>query len=387
MARDNTSSIKPIPRTDDLRLSFAQERLWFLDQLEPGSNAYNIPLAIQLKGELNVKALMDSINAIVSRHETLRTHFAVREEMPIQVIGDIKIELSQDDLTALALETLEHEVKTRAKEEGLKPFDLSTGPLLRCRLLKLSGLEHVLLLTMHHIVTDGWSLGVLFMELSACYTAFSEGRQPKFAELPIQYADFAQWQREWLSDEVLASQLTYWREKLADLPTLELPTDYPRPVNQAYNGSSEILTLDAELSGQLRLLSRQSGLTLFMTLLGGFAVLMQRYSGQQDIVVGAPDANRNRAELEALIGFFVNSLVMRIDVSGNPSFRELLQRVNETAFGARKHQDVPFEKLVDEIRLERDRSQNPLFQVMFALQKRTPQTTGIQGADARTSRL
>ncbi len=366
-------------RDGDLPLSFAQERLWFLDQLEPGSTAYYMPLALRLEGELSVTALEDSLNAIVDRQEGLRTHFTQHQGKPFQIIEDATIKLVQEDLSALSSVTLEDEVKTRLDAEALQPFDLNAGPLLRCRLLRLSDHEHVLLLTIHHVISDGWSLGVLFRELGACYGAFSRGEQPVLAELPIQYADFAVWQREWLSGEVLASQMAYWREKLDDLSTLNLPTDRPRPAVQTYAGSGEKMALDAELSQQLKSLSRQAGVTLFMTLLGAFAVLMHRYSGQDDVVIGSPIANRNRSELEDLIGFFVNSLVMRTDVSGDPSFRELVQRVNRTALDAYEHQDLPFEKLVDEIQPDRDLSHNPLFQVMFALQNAPAESLDLRG--------
>jgi amino acid adenylation domain-containing protein len=379
MGEEQADIIPVADREGKLPLSFAQERLWFLGQLEPDSTAYNMPLALRMKGELSVAALENSLNAIVSRQKGLRTHFTLYQGKPFQIIEDMTIELKQDDLSMLTSEMLEDEVKARIDAEALQPFDLNTGPLLRCSLLRLSDHEHVLLLTMHHVISDGWSLGILFRELGACYEAFSRGEQPALAELPVQYADFAVWQREWLSGEVLASQMAYWREKLEDLSTLNLPTDFPRPAVQTYTGSSEKMTLDAELSKRLKTLSRQASVTLFMTLLGGFSVLMHRYSGQEDIVLGSPIANRNRSELEDLIGFFVNSLVIRTDISGNPSFRELVQRVNRTALDAYEHQDLPFEKLVDEIQPERDLSHNPLFQVMFSLQNAPVDSLGLKG--------
>ncbi|MDH3276218.1 MAG: amino acid adenylation domain-containing protein, partial [Gammaproteobacteria bacterium] len=371
--------IPVVERSGDLPLSFAQERLWFLDQLEPGSTVYNMPLAIRLKGDLSVAGLMNSLNTIIRRQEGLRTRFAMHQGKPIQIIEDVGIELAQDDFSALPPETVESEVKARVDAEGLRPFDLSTGPLLRGRLLRLSDQEHVLLLTMHHIISDGWSLGVLFRELGACYAAFGEGEQPVLAELPIQYADFAVWQRDWLSGEQLEIQLAYWREKLEGLSTLNLPTDRSRPAIQTYAGAYETLRLDVELSKQLTSLSKQAGVTLFMTLLGAFVVLMHRYSGQDDVVIGSPIANRNRSELEDLIGFFINMLVLRLDLTGNPGFRELLGQVQETALGAYQHQDIPFEKLVEILQPTRDRSRNPLFQVQFALQNAPMKALELKG--------
>ena len=338
-----------------------------------------MPLVIRLKGDLSLVALMNSLNAIVRHQEVLRTHFKVHQGKPFQVIEDAVIDLPQDDLSSLAAEDLDREIRAQVDAEASRRFDLSTGPLLHSRLLRLSDREHVLLLTMHHIISDGWSLGVLFRELGNCYTAFNMGEQPEFAELPIQYADFAAWQRQWLSGEVLATQQAYWQQKLADLETLNLPTDRPRPTIQTYAGAYESMKLDAGLSRQLEVLSKREGVTLFMTLLAGFAVLMHRYSGQDDVAIGSPIANRNRSELEGLIGFFINMLVMRLDLSGTPGFRELLSQVQETAMGAYKHQDIPFEKLVELIQVDRDRSRNPLFQVQFALQNAPIEPLQLEG--------
>ncbi len=368
-------------RNHPLPLSFAQERLWFLDQLQPDSAAYNMCLSLRLSGELNVVALTESLNTIVDRQQTLRTHFGMHQGKPIQIIDAAGIELRQDDLSALASDALEGEIKTRVNKAALQPFDLGTGPLLRSRLLRLSDHEHVLSLTMHHIISDGWSLGVLFRELGTCYAAFTEGKQPLLPELPIQYADFAVWQRDWLSGEVLDSQLTYWQQKLKDLTPLELPVDRPRPAVKTYNGASEALKLDSKLCKKLEQLSQQAGVTPFMTLLAGFAVLMQRYCGQDDIVIGSPIANRNRSELEQLIGFFINTLVLRLDVSGNPDFRTLLGQTQETTLGAYQHQDIPFEKLVEVLQPDRDRSRNPLFQVQFSLQNAPIEPLKLKGLE------
>ena len=372
--------IKPVPRTGDLPLSFAQERLWFLSQLEPGSISYNMTLAVRLKGELSVAALLSSLNAIMHRHEALRTVFVNRQGQPIQLIEEVvKVDLPHEDLSTLPLESRDVELKLRHKEEVSQPFNLSHGPLLRGRLLKLSKTEHVLLLTMHHIIYDGWSLGILFRELGESYAAFSAGHQPAFDELPIQYADFAAWQREWLSGEVLDKQLNYWKQQLNNLPTLALPTDNPRPVSQTFNGALETISISAELKSQLDALGKDNNSTLFMTMFAAFSVLLQRYSGQDDIAIGTPIANRNRAELENLIGFFVNMLVLRADLQEDPNFISLLESIQSMTLEAFEHQDVPFEKLVELLQPERDRSRNPLFQVQFALQNVPLEPLVLQG--------
>ncbi|MCP4766410.1 MAG: amino acid adenylation domain-containing protein, partial [Gammaproteobacteria bacterium] len=372
--------IPVVDRADDLPLSFAQERLWFLDQLEPGSSAYNIPGAIKLQGSLDIEALRQSLQAIIDRHEVLRTAFVMQDEQAVQKIIEVQdVELPIEDLSALAEPARSVELQRMLREAALLPFDLAGGPMLRGCLFRLTNDEHVLLVCMHHIASDGWSLGIFVRELGALYAAFSRGQQPELKPLLVQYVDFAAWQREWLSGEQLEAQLAYWRQQLADLPTLVLPTDRPRPPVQTFNGATIEQGLTSELSHQLSSFSQQSGVSLFMTLLAAFSVLLSRYSGQQDIVVGSPIANRNRAEVEGLIGFFVNSLVMRTDVSGNPDFRELVQRVNRILLGAYDHQDLPFEKLVDELQQERDRSQNPLFQVMFALQNMPMETLALEG--------
>ena len=281
-------AIPVIDRSDNLPLSFAQEQLWFLNQLEPDSTVYNINLALRLKGELQMDALSASLNMLVATHEPLRTHFAMYQETPVQVIEDVSIELAQENLSQLSSQTLEDEIRTQIDAEIFQPFDLDTGPLLRGRLLRLSAQEHVLLLTTHHIISDGWSQGVMFRQLGECYAAFSAGKQPSLAELPFQYADFAAWQRQRLSGLQLEQQLAYWREKLDDLETLDLPTDHPRPVVPTYSGAFATLKLGTDLSEQLESLSKRAGVTLFMTLLAGFAVLMRRYSGQEDIAIGTP---------------------------------------------------------------------------------------------------
>jgi hypothetical protein len=265
--------------------------------------------------------------------------------------------------------TAEQDAQRIAVEEARQPFDLEQGPLLRARLLRLSEQEQVLLVTMHHIVSDGWSMGVLVKEVAALYSAFSAGQPAALEELPIQYADYAVWQREWLRGEVLERQLSYWREQLAGAPAvLELPSDHPRPAVQSFRGSFEPVVIGAEVTARLKELSRREGVTLFMLLLSAWQVLLSRYTGTTDIVVGTPIANRQRGEVEGLIGYFVNALALRTDLSGDPTFHELLRRVREVALGAYLHQDVPFEKLVEELEPERSLSYNPLFQVVFALE-------------------
>ncbi|HEV2764076.1 MAG TPA: condensation domain-containing protein, partial [Pyrinomonadaceae bacterium] len=358
-------------------LSFSQQRLWFLDQLEPGSALYNVPSAVRLQGELNVAAFGRALEEIVRRHEALRTTFAVIEGRGVQLVSPAAaLQVPLVDLAALPADSREAEVKRLAREEAARPFDLSAGPLFRAQLLRLSSSEHVCLLTMHHIVCDRWSLGILTAEIGELYQAFAAGRPHALPELPIQYADFAQWQREWLDGEVLEEQLAYWRRKLAGpLPVLQLPADRPRPALQTHRGATHPLSLPEDLVAQLKSLGRQHHCTLFMTLLAAFDALLHRYTGQEDIVVGSTVSGRNRAEVEPLIGFFVNTLVLRTDLSGDPSFAELLGRVREVCLEAYAHQDVPFEKLVEELQPERDLSRSPFFQVMLVLHN-TPTPSG-----------
>ncbi|HKG15723.1 MAG TPA: amino acid adenylation domain-containing protein [Pyrinomonadaceae bacterium] len=360
-----------VERGGPLPLSFAQRRLWFIQQMEPESTAYNVPAAVRLTGCLNVEALESTLTEVVRRHEVLRTHFAVGEDgEPVQVVSEPSaVMLDLVDLGALDEQEREAEVQRLAREEAELPFDLSTGPLLRARLLRLSEEEHVVLLTMHHIVSDGWSVGVLIKEVAALYEAYGVGGESPLEELSIQYADFAVWQREYLKGEALERQLSYWRKRLSgSLPVLELPTDKPRPPLQTYRGAFMSVPLPEELGGHLKSLSRREGCTLFMTLLAAFQTLLHRYTGQEDIVVGSAVANRNRGEIEPLIGFFINMLALRVDLSGDPSFKDLLKRVRETALGAYAHQDVPLEKLVEEFAPKRETNHTPLFQVAFGVQ-------------------
>jgi len=362
--------ITPRTETGDPPLSFAQQRLWFLNQLEPDISFYNIPAAVRMRGSLNVEALKHALNEIVQRHEALRTTFLSIDGRPVQAIAS-KLELPLPILTVLGdhHEEREEQVLSLATAEAKRPFDLSKGPLLRSTLLRLDATEHVLLLTMHHIVSDGWSLGVFIKELVVLYQSFSAGVRSPLPPLSIQYADFAVWQREWMKGEVRRKQLAYWKHQLnGDLPRLELPCDRPRPAIQTFCGANQTLLVSKDLIEALKTLSREEDATLFMTLLAAFVLLLHRYSGQDDIIVGSPTANRTPSEIEGLIGFFVNTLALRVRVSEEESFRELLGRVRETTIGANAHQDFPFEQLVEELHPERDMSRSPLFQVMLALQ-------------------
>src|SRR2546429_8427072 len=363
-------TITPRQERASAPLSFAQQRLWFIDQLEPQSALYNIPLALRLTGTVHLSALQQAFNEIIRRHEVLRTTFASIDGEPLQVISPIlPLSLPVIDLSHPAADERETEARRLSSHEAQQPFDLAHGPLFRIQLLRLSPTEHILLCTMHHIVSDGWSMGILIREVAALYEAFPQDQPSPLPELAIQYADYALWQREWLSGEVLELQLSYWRAQLAGAPAvLELPTDRPRPAVQSFRGSAHQIQLSAELTEDLRKLSRQEGVTLFMTLLSAFSLLLSRMSGQEDIVVGTPIANRTRMETESLIGFFVNTLVLRTKIEARESFRELMRRVREVTLGAYSHQEVPFEKLVEELQPERDLSHSPLFQVMLVLQ-------------------
>ncbi|NEQ79118.1 MAG: amino acid adenylation domain-containing protein, partial [Moorea sp. SIO2I5] len=366
-------SLPPIqPRTDSeqLPLSWAQERLWFLNQLEESSAAYNISGAVRIAGNLNVNALQQALSEIVRRHEILHTSFPTVNGTPTQVIDpEATINIKVVDLRQLEVTERETSLKQQAQLEAITPFDLEIAPLIRCSLLHLDATEYLLLLTMHHIVSDGWSMGVFIQEVSRLYQANGAGQPSPLAELPIQYADFAVWQRQWLSGEVLQNQLNYWQQQLAGAPELlQLPTDYPRPSVQTYQGAIQSFNLNTNLTQKLQTLSRESGTTLFMTLLAGFATLLYRYTGQEDIVIGSPIANRNRSEIESLIGFFVNTLVLRTSFEENPSIKDLLAQVRESTLKAYEHQDVPFEQVVEALQPQRSLSHSPLFQVMFILQ-------------------
>ncbi len=354
-----------------LPLSFPQQRLWFIDQLQPGSATYNMANPLRFTGPLKIDVLERCINEIIRRHESLRTSFTLNmDREPVQVIApELRLSLPVEDLSKLQETEREAEARALASAEAKEPFDLSQGPLVRARLLRLAAEHHVLLFTMHHIISDGWSLGVLIKEIGVLYSAYSRNEESPLPELDIQYADFALWQRRSLQGKELEEQLAYWKEKLAgELPALEFPTDYQRPPVQGSNGAHELFHFPIELTDELRKLSFREDATLFMTLLAAFQVLLWRYTRQEDFLIGSPIANRSRPETENLIGFFVNTLVLRADLHGDPTFRELLARVQKTALGAYAHQDLPFEKLVEELHPNRDLSRNPLVQVVLALQ-------------------
>ena len=349
--------------------SFAQQRLWFVEQLLPGSSLYTIPLVFRLTGLLHRSALERSIQAIVCRHEILRTTFDLVDGQLVQAVAsELQVSLHAIDLQSLPTTTREDTALEQIRQEIQQPFYLDRGPLFRVQLWQLRDTEHLLLIALHHIIFDEWSSGVLIRELGELYTAFVEHKSAVLTELPIQYADFAHWQREWLQGEVLNAQLRYWKQQLKDVPMLTLPGAGSRPIVQSYRGASQLLELPQRLLDALESLSQQAGVTLFMTLLATFQTLMHRYTGQEDIAIGSPIANRQRSELEGLIGFLVNSLVLRTDLAGDPTFREVLNRVRDVTLAAYDHQDLPFEKLVEELQPVRSLGQNPLFQVVFALQ-------------------
>ncbi|HKH48755.1 MAG TPA: amino acid adenylation domain-containing protein, partial [Thermoanaerobaculia bacterium] len=374
-----------VPREGALPLSFAQQRLWFIDQLEPGSPLYNMPGALRAEGPLDGVVLALCLGEIVRRHETLRTVFAAPEGTPVQVIQPAQpFPLPVVDLSGLPAGAREALVLRLIREEAARPFDLTREPLLRGLLVRLAQCDHAVTLTLHHIAGDGWSLGILVREIAALYPPFAARRPSPLPELPVQYGDFAVWQRSWLHGEVLEQEIAWWRRQLAGLPPLlELPTDRPRPAAQSFRGATRPVRLPAGLTRQAEALARREGATLFMVLLAGFQTLLARYSGQDDLAVGSSVAGRNRVETEGLIGFFVNTLVLRADLAGGPTFRELLGRVRETALAAYLHQDAPFEKLVEELAPERSLAQTPLFQVMFELQNVPTASLEIQDLHVR----
>ena len=372
--------IERVSRDGSLPLSFAQQRLWFLDQLEAGSAFYNVPAAVRLNGELKVEVLRKALEEIIRRHEALRTSFPTVDDRAVQSIAPA-LELPFDliDLNELSGREQESSIASQTCEWSSLPFDLAHGPLLRVRLLRLSDTEHVLLFCMHHIVGDLWSMNLLVREWASLYEAFSNGKASPLAELPVQYADYAVWQREWLRDGVLDEQLDYWRKQLNDAPAvLSLPADKSRS-DHSFEGVRLNVALPESVSSEVKALSRREGATLFMTLLAAFGATLHHHAQQTDILVGTPIANRQHAEVENLIGLFLNTLVLRIDLGGDPSFRELLRRVRDVSLGAYAHQDVPFEKLVEELRPDRSLSHNPLFQVAFTLDQVQPAQTTLSG--------
>jgi hypothetical protein len=362
-------------------LSFAQRRLWFLNQLSPHSPFYNVFTAIPLNVHVDAAIMRRSLNEIVRRHESLRTTFVDDGGEPVQLIApEIDIELRQVDLTDVAPVDRDSACNRLSTEDARTPFDLARGPLLRATLVRKGPLEHVLVLVLHHIVCDGWSLSLIAKELGACYTAAMSGSAPALAPIPIQYADFAAWQAQWLTSERQREQTRYWKKQLSGVPPLELPTDRARPSIASYRGAHVDVRFHQDVSGPLHTLCQQESATPFMVLLAAFATILYRYTGQTDIAIGTPTSGRTRTEIESLIGFFVNTLVMRVDLSGGPTFRALLRRVRATALEAFDNQDLPFEKIVEEVQPERDLARNPLFQVMFqffaAMGRRSGETTG-----------
>ncbi|MBE9037111.1 type I polyketide synthase, partial [aff. Roholtiella sp. LEGE 12411] len=362
------------PREGKLPLCLSQQGLWFNEQLEQNSAFYSVPVALRLQGQLNAAVLEQSFQEIIRRHEALRTNFITLDGQPYQVIHpDLDWQISVVDLQHLSVSERESEAQKIAIAAAQRPFNLETEPLVRATLLVLSPTEYILQLTIHHIVSDGWSMNILIEELTVLYTALIQGQPSPLASLPIQYVDFALWQRQWLQGEVLQSQLAYWKQQLSGAATiLSLPTDRPRPTMQTVRGAHQSFALSLELTDGLKALSKKAGVTLFMTMLAAFDILLYRYTGQTDILVGSPNASRDRPEIQGLIGYFVNTLLLRADMSGNPSLQEFLQQVRKTALGAYAHQDVPVEELIVALQPVRDLSYTPLFQVMFALNTVTP---------------
>ena len=370
-----TPPIVVVNRATRLSLSFAQQRLWFLDQLEPGSPFYNISRAVRMQGPLDVASLGKALTEIVKRHESLRTTFGSETGTPFQRIIECEaLPLTSQDLSICPEIEREDRVKLSAAEEIKQPFDLTRGPLLRACLLKLGVEDHVLVLTMHHIAADGWSIAVLFRELTALYDTFANGAVRPLPALPIQYADYAAWQRAWLQGDALEQLVSYWKTELAGAPmTLELPADKSRPSVQGFRGAHELFSLSPDLTSSLKALSRGQVVTLFMTCLAAYQLLLSRYASQQDLIVGTDVANRNRVETEGLIGFFTNLLPLRAKCSGDLKFTELLQQVKKTTLEAYAHQDLPFDKLIEELRPPRDLGRNPLVQVLLVMQNQPGQ--------------
>jgi hypothetical protein len=367
--------IQKARRDGEAALSFAQQRLWFLNQLEPDSPFYNVPFGVRLTGYLDISALERSLSEIVRRHEVLRTIFITRDGEPVQIVTPARpLQLPVVDLSGLEESIMAEETNRLSEVVSRQTFDISVGPLLRSVVLKLEEQDHVAFMSMHHLVSDEWSMGILIREMGVLYEAFIGGRSSPLPELAIQYSDFALWQRQWLEGEVLDRQLAYWRSQLQELPPALKLSNKEHPERDSYHRAAHPIELPESLSGRLRKLCAQEKVTLFMLMLSAFKVLLYRLSGQEQIVVGAPIANRNRAEIEALIGFFINTLVLKTDLGGDPTFREVLRQVKDVCLSAYAHQDLPFEKIVDELAPERSLRYAPLFQVMFVLQN-TPVTS------------
>jgi thioesterase domain-containing protein len=363
----------PKPGADDVYVfpaTVRQQGFWYLDQLQPGNSAYNIAVRFRLQGPLRIEALERALGESVRRHESLRTVFAARDGVPMQVVMPrLTIRLERDDLRGGSDKSRHQRAEAITAEEGRLPFDLATGPLFRARLLCLADEEHVLLITVHHIVSDGWSIGILTRELGTLYDAYCQGRASPLSELPLQYPDFAVWQKEWLNTTGLTKQLSYWTRQLSNLPALEIPTDRRRPATQTFGGAIESVLLPKDLTDHLASLGHRENATLFMLLLAAFQLLLHRLTGQNDIFIGSVVAGRSRVELEPLVGLFINPLVFRTNLSGDPPFLQLLARVRETVEQAFASQDVPFERVVDAVQPKRDPSRHPLFQINFLYQR------------------
>lgn len=356
----------PTPDNSVFPTSFSQQRLWVLSQLEPGAATYNIARGFYLRGALDTSALTQTLQELVERHESLRTTFASNDGLPFQVIAPhLEVQIPVIDLSGIPEATRQAQALELVTAEARRPFDLQVGPLLRVTLYQLGPQNHILFVVIHHIISDGWSTNIFYRELAARYAAHVRGEMVVLPPLAVQYADYAVWQRQWLEGEMLAQQLAYWKSRLAGAPALEIPTDFPRPAQLTHEGARVSACIALELSAELQALSHRAHVTLFMTLLAAFKTLLARWSGQWDVVVGTPIAGRNRREIEGLIGFFLNTLVLRTNLAGDPSFLELLARVRETALGGYAHQDIPFEKLLEELKPERDSSRTPFFQVFF----------------------
>ncbi|HEV7783970.1 MAG TPA: condensation domain-containing protein, partial [Thermoanaerobaculia bacterium] len=366
---DSAPIARPDPRPDPLPLSFSQQRLWFLDRLRPGDPSYNVPAVLEIAGALSPAALAHGLEDLAARHEALRTTFADVDDRPAQVVAPyLAVPLPLIDLAALPPAGRGSEAERLVQEEVLRPFDLTAGPLLRALLVRLEAERHILALNLHHIVCDGWSLGVLVREMAALYEGAASGTPAVLPPLPIQYADFAVWQRQWLQGERLESQLAFWRDRLAGIEPLRLPTDRPRPSRRGSAGGVRPVFVETAEAARLQALALMERVTRFIVLLAVWEALLGRLTGQDDLAVGTPIANRNRSETAGLIGFFVNTLVLRGDLSGDPTFRELVGRLRAVALAAFAHQDLPFERLVEELRLERDPSRTPVFQSLLVLQ-------------------
>ncbi len=372
--------ITPVPRDQPLPLSYSQQRMWLMYQLAPESTAYNMPFASRQMGRLNKSALRSTIDAICHRHEAFRTTFMMKGEGPVQTIHPFRpphwVEV---DLTQRPREQRQQQAAQLVEQEANQRFDLEQGPLARFLLIEIEPEDHVLVLTMHHIIGDQWSFGVIGHEFAFFYNAFCRGDVPSAKPIPLQYADYAVWQRRCLTDDWLSTQSDYWQKKLAGLSKLSLPTDYPRPVVQTFNGSHRMLELPTSLIERLKQFSAEHNATVFMTLLACFQILLRRYSGQTDVAVGSPIANRTQSAVESIIGSFVNTLVLRTDLSGDPTFIELMARVRDTALEAYANQDFPFDKLVEMMHSSRDQSSAPLVQVLFNVPNAPIGEINVQG--------